>query len=704
MSSAPSLSPTAASESTHILLSVILSPGGTPQQKEDTLRSLKGHDCPWLEILAYPEWQAESLYPSLSACADDILNLKTCRGNYVMFLSAGDILLPEFFDDVPKLLHNSPQLVVLASYANAEQTWLRPAPKHKSLLISNETWFTPWCKIFRADLLQYSLPLSAPPSVSLRCLALSAISKKTDISPGSAPLLIHPEQEPLFPPGREGLRTYQISLKHMTRMARAFTGSVSPSTGYAIKRELFRFLFHEGLRLLSTCSRPQAIRLMLQMSLQAGKAFLLSGAKATAAGALVAYQQNQQKHSRIQHLQGHELDEKVAAIRQKELINVLFVAISPSIWKVDSVMRAMLAHPRFNPVVLIAPEMQIQSPETRRKQMFQTQCYMEQQGYPNIILSDEYGQGPHARIPDEYDILIYPKPYPTIVPATLDYLRYPDRLWISVFYAFHNTCNPHFYEQPIQRFGWIDCYESESSASLARLFKRGERDNAVATGMPFVDGFLYPGSPHVSPWKPQEGEVRKVIWAPHWTINPDYMHLSHFLEIAEDMSALAERTVGRIQWAFKPHPLLYDTLCQHPDWGEKRTAAYYARWETGENTQLETGDYVALFTHSDAMVHDSSSFSNDYHLSGKPVLFLARDLRAHLAGASPMSREAINAQYIGKGMNDIERFINDTVLGGHDPMLAQRTAFREKHLVPPHGRTAAENLIEYILTGNISPL
>jgi DivIVA domain-containing protein len=61
----------------------------------------------------------------------------------------------------------------------------------------------------------------------------------------------------------------------------------------------------------------------------------------------------------------------------------------------------------------------------------------------------------------------------------------------------------------------------------------------------------------------------------------------------------AEKYADRIQWAFKPHPLLRDTLYQHPDWGKERTDAYYGRWESMPNTQLETGAYVELFKQSD---------------------------------------------------------------------------------------------------------
>ncbi len=401
-------------------------------------------------------------------------------------------------------------------------------------------------------------------------------------------------------------------------------------------------------------------------------------------------------------LQARVIVKNEKIVREKAVINVLFIAVNPAFWKMDSLMKAMMAHPRFNPRILVAPLQNLVSSQARRAQMDETRRFLEERGFPVIELCDEEGKGTETCIPKEYDILFYPQPYKGLVPKWLDYPAHRDRLWGYVPYAFHTSTRDIFYNYPYMRFAWIDCYENEDCATTTFQLKQPSYDNAAVTGLPVSDDFLFPEHPHISPWKPQPGPVKKVIWAPHWTIIPGCMlYLSHFLEMAEQMSELAARTVGSIQWAFKPHPMLYNTLCRHPEWGKERADSYYARWADGENTQLEKDAYTALFMHSDAMVHDCCSFSTDYHFTGKPALFLARDLQTYLADGNAMGREAVEAQYIGKNMEDVERFISDTVLGGHDPMQQHRSTFRDQYLVPPHGRSAAENIINYILTGNI---
>ena len=196
-------------------------------------------------------------------------------------------------------------------------------------------------------------------------------------------------------------------------------------------------------------------------------------------------------------------------------------------------------------------------------------------------------------------------------------------------------------------------------------------------------------------WKPQDQQKKRVIWAPHYTITEGgLLHRDSFTWLSEAMLDIAAEYKTRIQFAFKPHPKLLSVLYELPDWGKEKADAYYNRWANGSNTQLETGEYVDLFKSSDAMIHDSSSFSVEYHFTGKPVLFLSSDLNSVLSSLNDFGKQAILAHYQGNDKDHIVSFLEKTVLNGEDPRYEERQRFRERFLLSPGNRSVTESIFQ----------
>lgn len=394
----------------------------------------------------------------------------------------------------------------------------------------------------------------------------------------------------------------------------------------------------------------------------------------------------------------HLINRKVKALRCKEKIRVLFIAFNVSNWKYDSLFRAMQVNSRFSPSILIVPEMQVTALEQREQKMRMLMEYCRQNNYPFFTLCNADGDTRGRSIPLEYDILIYAKPYAGVVPSSLDYPLYRDRLLLSIHYACHSVDADWACNQPYQKWAWMDFYENDSTARGSALYKECGKRNNVVTGLPVFDAFMLP--PTANPWKAQSGNPKKIIWAPHWTLPTSKSWLgcySNFLSMAEPMRDLAKTTQGTFQWAFKPHPLLKHALYSHPDWGKAKTDEYWEWWAMQINTQLEEGGYTDLFQTSDAMIHDSCSFSCEYHFTGKPVLFICDNIDQHIKGLNDMAAAGFLAQYIGEGMNDVDKFLQEVVLLHEDPKKSERHAFRSRYLIPPHGKKASDNIIKAIL-------
>lgn len=391
----------------------------------------------------------------------------------------------------------------------------------------------------------------------------------------------------------------------------------------------------------------------------------------------------------------------VQKLRKKPLIKVLFIAYTPSMWKVDSLYQAMKRNPRFEPQILLVPNMTMSDTAIRAKGLLNLRSFFQQKNYDYVEWCDIKGNSEYERIPKEYDIIFYPQPYPGLIPQNLDFPHNQGRLMIGCDYAFHSGNQNWAYNKWYQNAAWLDLYENQSTYELSCKIKDNKGVNSVVTGLPIMDEFTQ--SEYRSPWKPRPTQCKRIIWAPHWTLSgqdnrmPSY---SNFLEMADFMLNFARSNSKIFQFAFKPHPHLKRELYKHPDWGKDKTEAYYSAWIDGENTQLEEGEYIDLFMTSDAMIHDSSSFCCEYLMTGKPVLFMVKNEELQVNLLNEMARTAFYAQYLGYTMSDLDSFLKDIVLQSNDFKKETRDEVATRFMIPPYGTTAAENIISVILDKN----
>lgn len=388
-----------------------------------------------------------------------------------------------------------------------------------------------------------------------------------------------------------------------------------------------------------------------------------------------------------------QMETRAAHMRQKELITVAFMALDLPCWKCGSVFRLMQQHPRFRPIIWIVPELQIEDVDERERNMSTMRSYFETQGFPFI----EMPSLEELRSRCSPDIVFLAKPYWGTTCCDVDKLR--EELVCYVPYSYHNTETGGF-QHCAEEYTWRNFFSSRGVLRQSRKYMNNGGANVVVTGHPIADAYLFPESGVSLPpvWRDNGERKLRVIWAPHWTISGDsWFKTASFLELSHDMLALAEKYADRVQWAFKPHPLLRDSLYQHPDWGKERTDAYYERWAAMPYAQLETGDYEALFKQSDAMIHDSGSFIIEYLLVDKPCMFVQNENYSKI-DFNEDTREALDCYLKGHTIQEIEEFLQRLIQGGNDSMQTARRRYRKHYLQSPHGVSAAQNIVNAILT------
>ncbi len=388
------------------------------------------------------------------------------------------------------------------------------------------------------------------------------------------------------------------------------------------------------------------------------------------------------------------LAQKIKKLSEKPQVRVLFFAMHPAYWRCDSLYKAMLSHPRFSPVILVCGGVEHGKAAMLRDARIMAD-FLEERGYGyKIAYNDEDDSWLDIRKEIDPDVFFYVKPYKGILPSHYEFDQFLDKLFVHLPYGIQTTNMPELCNTRYCRLSWMQFYET----TLVFQNSPVEKHNTRITGSTKVDAFLErKNQGPVSPWKVIEGKenVKRVIWAPHHSIDGGSLGYSNFLTIADDFLLLARQFSGKVQFAFKPHPLLRNVLYGHKKWGKKRTDAYYKAWADGENLQVEEGDYVDLFLTSDAMIHDCGSFTVEYLMTQHPVMYLSKE--HHDETLNGFGIASYELHYHGQSMNDISHFIQSVVIEGNDPKKSEREAFYKETLLPPNGKSAAQNMIDEFL-------
>lgn len=386
------------------------------------------------------------------------------------------------------------------------------------------------------------------------------------------------------------------------------------------------------------------------------------------------------------------MEKRIARMRQKDVITVAFMVLDLPCWKCDSVFRLMQQHPRFRPIIWIVPEPQIKSEEERQGALEEMRAYFSAHHYP---VAELYTL---ERMRAEFapDIVFLAKGSKDA--TDYDAWMMSQELACYVPYCFQNSTRLDFiFGQENQV--WRNFYTTPGIKHLAESVMNNGGCNVSVVGSPVSDLYLpHAESEVIQVWRSCAENMKRIIWAPHWSVEDvSWFPVSTFLEVADGMLQLAKKYADCVQWAFKPHPLLRDTLYQHPEWGKERTDAYYDAWSAMPNTQLETGYYVELFKQSDAMVHDSGSFIMEYLLVNKPCLYLKRN--GGFQDFNEDTRQALDCYRKGASVSDVEEFILDLLQGAPDEKEEMRTRYIKKYLLPPGGKTSAQLIVDEILNG-----
>ena len=381
-------------------------------------------------------------------------------------------------------------------------------------------------------------------------------------------------------------------------------------------------------------------------------------------------------------------------IENQDKVTVVFFVLFESMWKCDQLFKKLQKSDRFDPIIISFPLPEHPKKFSKENQE-KVEIFFKAKQFP-FIKGYDFEKNELLNISSlQPDIVFYQQPYND----GYDGLKIEDLwdrcLFCYIPYTYDIQVDSHFYNNLLQNIAWKIFIPSQMKLSYLQLMPLNDGKNLCVTGYPSADSFIWPDI-KVSEWKQSDSNIKRIIWAPHHSIyKDDSLNYSNFLECADEMLELCRSYYGKLQFAFKPHPVLKRKLYNHLDWGIERTDKYYNEWATMPNSILQEGNYENLFITSDAMIHDSASFTVEYLYTKKPVLYFTKN--DHDEYLSPFLRQCYQQHYLGYSVNDIVVFIENVILSGKDPMKKSREDFFNSNLMPPNGKSVAENIYDELL-------
>lgn len=348
---------------------------------------------------------------------------------------------------------------------------------------------------------------------------------------------------------------------------------------------------------------------------------------------------------------------------------VIFLVYDYRIWKVDPVFEKMMKDSFFEPLVLVCPREtfgEIYMHDLIKK----TYAFFKEKKYPVI---SSYSKSQNAWLTLEElnpNIVIFCSPYRQGQNQRYYnevFSKYPS-IYIPYFFMATNHVNNNFrvYSSVMMQHMWKIYWPQEASLLYSKQFSLNKGENGIVTGYPSVENIYKQcinnetNKTQNSAWK--KTKKKKVIFAPHHTIeglDGFISNLSTFTRLGTIIRKLAILFQDQVHWSFKPHPNLKPKLYLHPDWGVKKTDEYFKFWKSQSYTQLNDGEYDELFIHSDAIIHDCSSFIAEYLFTRKPCLYLINNDLGDLL--NDFGKGAMKAYRQAKTEDEIKAFIEDII-------------------------------------------
>ena len=376
-----------------------------------------------------------------------------------------------------------------------------------------------------------------------------------------------------------------------------------------------------------------------------------------------------------------------------EPVRVLFFVADIAMFAAEPLFRSMRTDRRFLARVVAIPDFRRPPSEVVALQSACEGNLMRRYS-PEAVLRvcpNENGEWPDVL--SDVDIVVYPTPHDfSYYTYCIRYSAGRDVLPVMVNYGFYRSV----YDRKIMASEnyahlWMAFFECDATMSEYGAYSLLKGANAEKVGYVKMDALAEcVPTPHVR---------KRILVALHHSVEGgknDELALATILQRAEFLASLPV-SYPEIDFVFRPHPYLVQTLSQPSVWGVAQTEAYIRRLKAMPNvTWSDSGEYMSLFAASDGCIQDCGSYLVEYVYTGKPCCYLLHSRADMNRKFAPLGRKCLSVCYLAERKEEIRDYIERVVLRGEDERRSERRCLMSEIMVeyPYAAKKACERIIE----------
>jgi len=378
--------------------------------------------------------------------------------------------------------------------------------------------------------------------------------------------------------------------------------------------------------------------------------------------------------------------------KSRAKIKVVFLIRQKAHWACQSVYDAMAEDGSFEVEIWVLPDLSPWVlPELRERNMCETYDFFKKLGmkvkkgydFSTGTLIDVYKENP--------DILIYQTHWSEQSLPEFNVMKLYDRfLCVDIAYGYYLAaiqCDQ--FNHLLHNFAWKSFAQTPFHKELSVKYADNRGINVVAAGYPKMDA-LYSGKVFSYPWKTSSEEIKRIIWAPHYSLHISKtvksccaIDLATFDRYYKQMYAFVKSHPG-IEMIMKPHPHLGSRIMELGLMSGNEWENYVKSWKELPNGGFDDGgNYMDIFKGADAMILDSISYIAEFMQTGNPMCFTSKyaDRVNDLAPRfNEFGKMTLDKMYIADDWKAIENFISEVVIKGCDGLKENRERFVEEYL------------------------